>query len=63
MREAGEGTVIAGRHRATVQLRVAAGAERERPWHAFVEMYPQAEHYAEFTDRELPLVVLERTSS
>jgi len=63
LRDADEGTVIAGRHRATVHPRVAAGAERKRLWCAFVEMYPQAEHYTEFTDRELPLVVLERTSS
>jgi hypothetical protein len=34
-------------------------AERERLWHDFVEMFPQAAHYRRFTDRELPLVALE----
>lgn len=34
-------------------------AERERLWLAFVGMYPQAEHYTGFTDRELPLIALE----
>src|SRR5262249_57201516 len=43
LRDAGEGTVIAGRHRATVQPRVAAGAEREQLSRPFVEIYPQAD--------------------
>jgi hypothetical protein len=30
-----------------------------RLWRAFVDMYPQAEHYERLTDRALPLVVLE----
>lgn len=42
-----------------VRPRLLVGAERERLWGAFVEMYPQAEHYARFTDRALPLIALE----
>jgi hypothetical protein len=35
------------------------GIDRDRVWWAFVAMYPQAEHYTRFTDRELPLIALE----
>jgi F420H(2)-dependent quinone reductase len=57
--EAGTGEVIVGRHRMRVRPRLLAGAERDRVWRAFVDMYPQAEHYTRFTDRELPLIALE----
>lgn len=59
LRDAGEAQVVLGRRRATVRPRVLEGAERDRLWRAFVEMYPQAEDYTLFTDRELPLVALE----
>ncbi|MFL6085100.1 MAG: nitroreductase/quinone reductase family protein [Mycobacterium sp.] len=49
----------AGRRRMRVRPRLLAGAERDRVWRAFVDMYPQAEHYTRFTDRELPLIALE----
>ena len=54
--------ISAGRRRMSVQ-RGLAGAERDRVWRAFVEMYPQGEHYTWFTRRALPLVALatERT--
>jgi hypothetical protein len=42
-----------------VRPRLLSGAERDRLWRAFVDMYPQAEHYTRFTDRELPLIALE----
>ena len=42
-----------------VTPRVLAGGERDRVWWAFVEMYPQAEHYTRFTNRELPLIALQ----
>lgn len=45
--------------RMRVWPRVLAGAERDRLWRAFVGMYPQAQHYTAFTDRELPLIALE----
>jgi F420H(2)-dependent quinone reductase len=41
-----------------VRPRLLAGVERDRVWRAFVAMYPQAEHYTRFTDRELPLIAL-----
>ena len=50
--------LIDGR-RSRVRPRVLAGGERDRLWRAFVEMYPQADDYTRFTDRELPLIVLE----
>jgi deazaflavin-dependent oxidoreductase (nitroreductase family) len=59
LREAGVGEVLVGRDRMRVRPRVSEGAERDRLWRAFVEMYPQAEHYTRFTDRELPLIALE----
>jgi deazaflavin-dependent oxidoreductase (nitroreductase family) len=62
LRQAGEGAVVVGRRRSRVTPRELAGAERERLWRAFVEMYPQAEHYTELTERELPLVALEAAS-
>ena len=42
-----------------VRPRELSGAERGHAWRAFVELYPQAEHYARFTERELPLIALE----
>jgi len=59
LRGAGFGAVIVGRDRMRVRPRVLEGTERERLWQAFVEMYPQAQHYLRFTDREMPLVALE----
>jgi F420H(2)-dependent quinone reductase len=59
LREAGAGEVIVGRHRIRVRPRLLTGSERYRVWQAFVAMYPQAEHYTRFTDRELPLIALE----
>jgi F420H(2)-dependent quinone reductase len=59
LRHAGEGEVVLGRRRWRVRPRVLEGAERERLWRSFVEMYPQAEHYTAFTERELPLVALD----
>ena len=51
--------VVIGRRRVRVRLRVLAGAERDRLWRAFVDTYPQAEHYTRFTTRALPLIALE----
>ena len=59
LREAGAGEVIVGRRRLRVRPRLIAGVERDRVWRAFVAMYPQAEQYTRFTDRELPLIALE----
>jgi deazaflavin-dependent oxidoreductase (nitroreductase family) len=59
LREAGEADAVIGAARTRVRPRVLAGTERDRLWRAFVEMYPQAEHYERFTDRALPLIALE----
>jgi deazaflavin-dependent oxidoreductase (nitroreductase family) len=59
LREAGEGTTVIGGKRTRVKPRMLEGAERERLWMAFAEMYPQLDIYTEFTDRPFPLVALE----
>jgi F420H(2)-dependent quinone reductase len=59
LREAGEGTVVIGSERTAVRPLALAGAERERLWKAFAQMYPQLDHYTEFTERPFPLVALE----
>jgi deazaflavin-dependent oxidoreductase (nitroreductase family) len=38
----------------------AEGEERDRLWAAMTEVWPDYEDYAEKTDREIPVVVLER---
>jgi F420H(2)-dependent quinone reductase len=59
LREAGEGTVVVGSERTRVRPRVLEGAELDRLWRAFAEMYPQLDMYTEFTERPFPLVALE----
>jgi deazaflavin-dependent oxidoreductase (nitroreductase family) len=59
LREAGVGEALVGSRRIRVQARLLTGSERDRVWRAFITMYPQAEHYTEFTDRVLPLIALE----
>jgi proline iminopeptidase len=43
-----------------VRSRVAEGDERERLWKLMAEIWPHYDEYAEQTDREIPVVVLER---
>ena len=50
--------ILADRFRA--RARVAEGEERERLWKLMNEMWPHYAEYAERTDREIPVVVLER---
>jgi deazaflavin-dependent oxidoreductase (nitroreductase family) len=45
-----------------VKARDAEGEERERLWAAMAEVWPDYEDYQEKTDREIPVVVLERRS-
>jgi F420H(2)-dependent quinone reductase len=59
LRAAGVGEVVVGRRRMRVRPRLLSGTERDLLWRAFVDMYPQAEHYTRFTYRELPLIALE----
>ena len=43
-----------------VRARVAEGGERERLWQQMNELWPHYDEYAAKTDREIPVVVLER---
>jgi len=43
-----------------VRARVAEGEERERLWALMNELWPHYDEYAQKTDREIPVVVLER---
>jgi deazaflavin-dependent oxidoreductase (nitroreductase family) len=43
-----------------VRARTADGAERERLWSLMTEEWPAYDRYTERTDREIPVVVLER---
>jgi deazaflavin-dependent oxidoreductase (nitroreductase family) len=43
-----------------VRPRIAGGAEREKLWAAMNEVWPHYREYQERTDREIPVVVLER---
>ena len=42
------------------RARVAEGEERERLWKQMNRMWPHYEEYQQKTDREIPVVVLER---
>jgi deazaflavin-dependent oxidoreductase (nitroreductase family) len=59
LRDAGHGVAVVGTERRTVRPRVAQGEERERLWAKLVVAYPPAADYPRFTDRVLPVVVLE----
>ena len=60
LRAAGEGVAVVRGERRRVRPRVAVGEERARLWRDFVRMYPPAAQYTGFTDREFPVVVLEK---
>jgi F420H(2)-dependent quinone reductase len=55
-----ETTVQVGSERRAVRARVASGEERERVWSRAVEAYPSYADYQARTEREIPVVVLER---
>jgi deazaflavin-dependent oxidoreductase (nitroreductase family) len=42
------------------RARTATGDERDRLWRAMAEIWPQYDTYATRTDREIPVVVIER---
>ncbi len=60
LRAAGEATAVVGGRRHRVTPRVTAGSERATLWARYLALYPAARHYPDFTNRELPLVALER---
>ncbi len=49
------------RERIPVRAHTAQGADRERLWQLMVEAWPAYDEYQDKTDREIPVVVLERT--
>jgi deazaflavin-dependent oxidoreductase (nitroreductase family) len=55
-----ETTVQVGSERRAVRARVASGEERERVWSRAVEAYGSYADYQARTEREIPVVVLER---
>src|SRR5688500_17948167 len=55
-----ETTVRVGRERRAVRARVADPSERARLWPLIVHLYGGYADYQERTDREIPLVILER---
>ena len=55
-----ETTVQVGGERRPVRARVADAAERERLWPKVVDLYGGYDGYQRKTDREIPLVILER---
>ncbi|MGD9601866.1 MAG: nitroreductase family deazaflavin-dependent oxidoreductase [Gammaproteobacteria bacterium] len=44
----------------SAHARIAEGAERERLWAMMVDLYPPYREYQAKTDRQIPVVVLER---
>jgi deazaflavin-dependent oxidoreductase (nitroreductase family) len=59
LQSAGTGEVTLGRRRITITPREVTGEEKIRLLRAFIHMYPQAECYQDFTDRDIPLISLE----
>jgi deazaflavin-dependent oxidoreductase (nitroreductase family) len=55
-----ETTVQVGTEKRQVRARIAGAEERPRLWRLMVGVYKGYEQYQQRTDREIPLVVLER---
>ena len=55
-----EAEVRVGADTRRVRFRVAEGAERERLWSRAAEVYPGYEAYRKRTERQIPVVILER---
>jgi deazaflavin-dependent oxidoreductase (nitroreductase family) len=58
-----ETSVQIGTERRPVTARIAAGEERERIWRRAVGLWPQYRAYQERTERQIPVVVLERRAA
>jgi deazaflavin-dependent oxidoreductase (nitroreductase family) len=54
-----ETTVQVGRERRAVRARTAEGAERAALWPRLVDLYADFDTYQSWTEREIPVVVLE----
>jgi deazaflavin-dependent oxidoreductase (nitroreductase family) len=55
-----DATIQVKRERIPVRARTARGDERARLWQLMTEVWPAYDKYQERTDREIPVVVLER---
>ena len=55
-----EATIQIGREITSVRARTVEGEERTELWDRFTAVYGDYEKYARVTDREIPLVALER---
>jgi deazaflavin-dependent oxidoreductase (nitroreductase family) len=55
-----EATIQVRAEKVPVRVRVAQGEERERLWKLMTEVWPDYDNYQQRTDREIPVVVLER---
>jgi F420H(2)-dependent quinone reductase len=58
-----ETAVQIGTERRPVRAREATPSEHERIWKQAVELWPQYDAYQSRTDRQIPIVVLERRAS
>lgn len=59
LRERPDATIVIGGERRLIRAREAAGEERERRRAVYERVYPKVSEYGRFTDRDLPVVVLE----
>jgi len=55
-----DATIQVRRERIPVRARTAQGSERTRLWELMNEVWPAYDEYQRRTDREIPVVVLER---
>jgi deazaflavin-dependent oxidoreductase (nitroreductase family) len=62
LRDAGEADIVVAGERRHVTARLTEGAERDELWKQFAKGYPGLEPYDTYTERELPVIVLERAS-
>jgi F420H(2)-dependent quinone reductase len=60
LQAAGEAVAVVGAERRRVRPRVVEGEERERLWALLARQSPSIDDYPTFTDREFPVVRLER---
>ncbi len=58
LRDAGQGVVDFKGHKTPVSARQAEGDERARLWKVMNRTWPNYDHYASRTDREIPVFVL-----
>ena len=60
LQDAGGAVAVVGGERRRVRPRIVEGEERERLWRLLARQSPSIDHYPTFTDREFPVIRLER---